>query len=71
MLEHPVGFRLAEWGGLFFFGGVPKPAEAVFHSVIGCLQSLCYLPAAVKEEHSLRRWLSWERACCASVKAWA
>lgn len=51
MLEHPVGSRLAEWGGLFFFwGGVPKPAKAVFCSVMGCLQSLCYLPAAVKEE---------------------
>lgn len=41
MLEHPVGSRLAEWGGLFFFGwGVPKPAKAVFRSVTGCLQSL-------------------------------
>lgn len=72
MLEHPVGSRLAEWGGLLFFlGGVPKPAEALFRSVMGCLQSLCYLTAAVKEECGPRRWLSRERACCASVSAWA
>lgn len=41
MLEHRVGSRLAEWGGLVFLGGGSlKPAEAVFRSAMGCLQSL-------------------------------